>query len=227
MAHWQLGVKTTANTSMFAGYASCAAAGAFNFGSGIRNQIGQTITVNTSASNIHVANNQTSSPSIVESTPYAYFAQCNVSTGKYYGFNGTGATLVGPMRAHSASDGSRTSDQFMPSYNLSSPRAWEGVLCHFNHDVAVAANPVTIHFGSGNPVTEESKSAHVKMLELCSVAPFAAGGGWKRTSPAAKLTLTAHNVTSTGHSWWISINLMPTAVSFHNTGRIKVETTYY
>jgi len=132
------------------------------------------------------------------------------------------------MRAHSASSGTQIlTDPFMPSANASSPAPYEGILLHFNHDVAVACNPVTVHFGSGDPVTEQSKSCHVKMLELASVAPFTSGGGWRHVTPTSKLTVTAHNKTSTGHSWWVSLLLVPTAVSFHSTGRIKAECTYY
>ena len=228
MATWTFGVKTAANTSLAADFTIIAATSALNFGSGDRDTVMQAISVGSWASAMHVVDGNTSSENDKCPDPHAWSVVMGVDTGTYYGYNGvSGNDLVGPMNIHSAPSGATfTDDPFMASYNTSSPAPYEGINFHFDHGaVAVAMTPVQLWFGSEDPVTSQHAACRVEALELATVGPLDAG--WVHITPADKLTLSDHNGTSTGHSWWVALTLKPTAISFNAEGRIKIEGTYF
>lgn len=234
MPKWEVGVKTNSNTAMYATYHSVLAASyAINFGSGARTELMQAIQLNSYADNIHIVDGFTASESDVCTGNHAYYVKMGTDTGTFYGYPNAAATgLVGPMDIHTSRSGvSFTTDPFMPSYNTSSPAPYEGILFHFKNESVVAVTPVTLHVGSGAAVTGFSNSCHVEALELATTKLKQNSNvftGWKHITPGSKLTLTAHNKTSTGHSWWVAMTLKGTAVGFHSADcYMKIEGTYF
>lgn len=234
MPKWEVGLKTSNNTSMSATYHSVLAASyAINFGSGARTEFMQAIQLNSYADNIHIVDGFTNTEGDICTGNHAYYVQMGADTGHYKGYPSAAATgLVGDMLIHTSRSGvSFTTDPFMPSYNTSSPAAYEGILFHFKNESVVAVTPVTLHVGSGAAVTGFSNSCHVEALELATTKMKRTGNvftGFKHITPSTKLTLTAHNKTSTGHSWWTALTLKGTAVGFHSSDcYLKIEATFF
>lgn len=229
MATWTFGVKVTQDTNLAANFYEIQSGYALNFGSGIRDTAMQAISVGSWADNHHVVDGKTVSENDICAGNHAFYCKRVTTTATaYYGYASVdGVNLVGPMRMHSASTGNRhTDDPFMASYNSSSPAPYEGVNFHFDHGVAVSMTPVQLWFGSGDAVVAQHVSCRVEAVELATVSPLL-NTGWSHITPDDKLSLSDHNGTSTGHSWWVALTLKPTAISFNSAGRIKIEGTYF
>lgn len=235
MATWTAIMKVSSSTSVTNNTITLAATSCFVYGSGDRDVYFNTITVFTEATNVHIGSQEDGSGEF--DTGVEHHVSCagnhcwyvRYDSASQFGYHGWASvdshTAVGIMSVTSNGGSTGTDDPYMDSYKTGSPRPYEGMCFKFDHGVNVEVDPITIHFGSGSAVTDDSENCHLQMMELATAYTYS--DGWSSPNPASKLSLTTHQVAKTGHYWWIAVSLRPTAVAFHSQDRIKVEGTYF
>jgi hypothetical protein len=109
-------------------------------------------------------------------------------------------------------------------WTVGSPACYQCLRVYFLHGNAVNATPATIWVSSGAGGTVYYKFSSVLFMEVSATG----SKNWRHSTPGDKMHLTPQPSTSTAHSWYIGMSIMPrsAAVGFCDWGYIQFSITY-